>query len=42
MMIDRARDLTALVSTRVDEAKLGWPLVEATGDRGACRGKNSV
>jgi hypothetical protein len=33
MMIDRARDLAALVSARVDEAKFGWPLAEATEDR---------
>ena len=39
MMIDRARDLAALVSTRVDEAKLGWSLAEATRDTGI---KNAV
>jgi hypothetical protein len=33
MLLDRARDLAALVSTRVDATKLGWPLAEATGDK---------
>lgn len=33
MLLDRARDLAALVSTRVDEAKLGWPLAEVTDDK---------
>lgn len=31
-MIDRTRDLAALVSRRVDESKTGWPLPEAPGD----------
>jgi hypothetical protein len=33
-MLDRARDLVALVSERVGETKLGWPLAEASGDKG--------
>jgi hypothetical protein len=32
MLLDRARDLAALVSTRVDEAQRGWPLAEVTVD----------
>ncbi|HET9621324.1 MAG TPA: hypothetical protein VFP84_08165 [Kofleriaceae bacterium] len=32
MLLDRARDLATLVSTRVDEAQLGWPLAEVPGD----------
>ncbi|HWO20352.1 MAG TPA: hypothetical protein VNO30_16400 [Kofleriaceae bacterium] len=39
MMIDRARDLAALVSMRVDEAKLGWPFAETTADKAI---KNAV
>ncbi len=33
VMIDRARDLAAVVSRRVDEAKLGWPLAAASADK---------
>jgi hypothetical protein len=33
MLLDRARDLAALVSTRVHATKHGWPLAEATGDK---------
>lgn len=33
MMIDRSRDLAAVMSTRVEEATHGWPLAEAKTDK---------
>lgn len=32
-MLDRARDVAALISQRVDASKLGWPVGEATSDQ---------
>jgi len=33
MMIDRSRDVAAIVSRRVDESKVGWPIAEVIGDK---------